>query len=130
MPELTRDLTLEERALLGKLLEGEWPGATQARAQLLTSRRILATRLDLDFDIQVDTTLEPIAAPDGILKSTDQFVYRDGACIGGVMIWIKHGRLASFEYYSLSDLEYDRLPLPAEIRHEWGTPMSGTEELQ
>lgn len=34
------------------------------------------------------------------------------------MIWIKYGRLASFEYYSLSDLEYDRLPLPTEIRHE------------
>lgn len=116
MQELTRELTDEERTLLGKLLEGEWRGASEARAQLLTSRRIVETRLDLDFDLQVDTDLEPIPAADGILKPTDQLVYRDGTCIAGVMIWVNQGRLASFEYYSLSDLDYDRLPQAAQIR--------------
>ncbi|WP_291038633.1 hypothetical protein [Herbiconiux sp.] len=120
MLEPSRELSDDESALLSKLLEGDWNGAREARDQLLTARRTTFATGDLDFDLEVDSGLLPIPAPDGILEPTDQLVYRDGVCVAGVMIWISRGRLSSVEYYLLSELDYDRLPLAVEVRRDAG----------
>ena len=108
-----RPFTPEERAVLAELAK--------------TGPAELAAQLDVaeygepwfsgsqSFNIVVPDSAPAVDLPDGIITTTDRLVRQGGEPTGGVMLWLKDGRVASYEYYWHTDAMPARQPIPEEI---------------
>lgn len=112
-----RPLTTTERALLDALLDHEFDGAAELRAQ---ARAALAStdcecgcvtvELHVPDDVPVSAAPDPAPVEGTVVDA-------DGEPIGGVLLHVAQGRLSGLEVYSLDE----RLPFPSPERVSWQT---------
>ena len=97
----TRELTPGERAVLEHLTDGDFEGSVAARAQISTARHAGEwSPGDPSFHILTDGTCPRLDVEDGILRFSDLPVLTEnGSPCGGVMLWVRDGRIDDFEYY-------------------------------
>jgi hypothetical protein len=112
-----RPLTTTERALLDALLDHEFDGAAQLRAQ---ARRATASTgcecgcVTIDLHVPDDV---PVSASAGTSPVEGTVVDAAGEPIGGVLLFVEHGRLAGLEVHS-PDEPLSVVPLPERISWE------------
>jgi hypothetical protein len=96
-----RELTPHELAILELLTSGDYESSWAARAQIRTARHGGNwSHADPSFHIVIDEIGPLMQVADGILPSSDRPVLgADGSAGGGVMLWVRHGRIDDFEYY-------------------------------
>ena len=110
-----RPLTTTERALLDSMLDREFEGAAELRAQ---AGRVTASSgcecgcvtLDLHVpdDVPVSATTSPAPVEGTVVDAA-------GEPIGGVLLFVEHGRLSGLEVYALDD----PVPFPMPERVSW-----------
>ena len=114
-PSVRRPLTTTERALLDALLDHDFDGAAELRAQV---RRATASTgcecgcLTIDLHVPDDV---PVSSASGTAPVEGTVVDAGGAPIGGVWLFVEHGRLAGLEVHSLDE----PLPMTAPERISW-----------
>ncbi len=107
-----RPLTATERALLDALLEHEFDGVAELRAQ---ARRATASTgcecgcVTLDLHVPDDVPVSPAA---GISPVEGTVVDAGGEAIGGVLLFVERGRLSGLEVHSHDE----PLPLAVSLR--------------
>jgi hypothetical protein len=101
-----RSLDADEQAVLRFLLEDEVPGAAQLRAQVTATRVVGACECGCPtVDLETPASAAPAPLADGPYAVEAEVVTDDGEPAGGVLLFVKDGRLDRLEYYS-----YDRAP--------------------
>ena len=109
-----RPLTTTERALLDALLDDEFDGVAELRAQ---ARRATASTgcecgcVTIDLHVPDDV---PAASAVGTAPVEGTVVDASGEPIGGVLLFVEQGRLSGLEVHSLD--EPLRFPLPLRVR--------------
>ncbi|WP_197696479.1 hypothetical protein [Nocardia terpenica] len=107
---MERELTDNEQEALHAMLAGDFPGAVELRAQALTAKVVGQCRCGCPtIDLMVDPSA-PAAAnlPNPVTEAaTDD---------GGLLLFVRDGKLVGLEYYSLTDDTPDRFPAPDRIR--------------
>ena len=118
----TRELTPDERAILDHLTAGDFDGSVAARAQVSTARHAGNwSPGDPSFRILTDEACPRIGVEDGILLPSDLPVLTEtGSPRGGVMLWVRDGRIDDFEYYGYDEGDR-RLPTIEHIT-TWDDP--------
>jgi hypothetical protein len=114
-----------EQALLEFLVRGEWRGEKTARSQISSGRHGGEWGPgDPSFRVIVPAGAPRLEVSDGILPVSDRIVLdEDGStAVGGVMLWVKDGRIDEFEYYRF-DSEPATLP-PTNRVTTWDDPRS------
>jgi hypothetical protein len=115
-------VTREQADLLDAFLSHDFPGVETLRAQtpgLLARRGCLCGCGTIDL-LPQRGGLEPSTAV-SLVEVIGHVVDGDGNPVGGLMLWLEDGFLASLEVYS-----YDEpLPLPAVNRVEWQSAPQG-----
>lgn len=120
-----REFTAIERSLLEFLVDGDWDGRKAALAQIGAGRHGGAWGPnDPSFHIVVPTSAPRLDVSDGILAVSDRIVLDQAgrAAVGGVMLWVKHGRIDDFEYYRF-DSQPATLPTTSRVV-PWEDPRS------
>jgi hypothetical protein len=107
-----RPLTTTERALVDALLDDEFDGVEELRVQ---ARRATASTgcecgcVTIDLHVPDDVPVSPAA---GAVPVEGTVLDAGGEPLGGLLLFVEHGRLAGLEVYS-----YDEpLPLPVADR--------------
>ncbi len=98
-----RPLTRAERALLDSLLEGEFDGVTELRAQARVATASTGCEcgcVTVDLHVPDDAPVSRVVGP-GPLESS--VVDAAGAPIGGVLLFVADGRLSGLEVHSLDE---------------------------
>ncbi|MBM7831187.1 hypothetical protein JOE59_001892 [Agromyces cerinus] len=118
----TRDLTPEERAILEHLTDGDFEGSAAARTQISTARHAGQwSPGDPSFHILTDGVCPRMDVEDGIFLPSDRPVLTEsGSPNGGVMLWVRNGRIDDFEYYCYDEVDR-RLPTIDQIT-TWEDP--------
>jgi hypothetical protein len=101
-------LTRAERALLDSLLEGEFDGVTELRAQARVATASTGCEcgcVTVDLHVPDDAPVSRVVGP-GPLESS--VVDAAGAPIGGVLLFVADGRLSGLEVHALDE----PLPVP------------------
>jgi hypothetical protein len=112
-----RPLTTTERALLDALLDHDFDGAVELRTQ---ARHATASTgcecgcVTIDLHVPDDVPASPAA---GTAPVEGTVVDADGEPIGGVLLFVEHGRLAGLQVHSLDEPS----PLPRPERVSWET---------
>ena len=110
-----RPLTTTERALLDALLDHEFDGVEELRAQ---ARRATASTgcecgcVTIDLHVPEDV---PVSSATGPAPVEGTVVDAAGEPIGGVLLFVRHGRISGLEVHSLDE----PLPVPAPERISW-----------
>jgi hypothetical protein len=106
MTDPGRSLDADEQAVLRLLLEAEVPGAAQLREQVAATRGVGACECGCPtVDLETPTSAATAPLADGPYPVEAEVVTDDGEPAGGVLLFVKDGRLDRLEYYS-----YDRTP--------------------
>jgi hypothetical protein len=101
-----RSLDADEQAVLRFLLEADVPGATELREQVAATRVVGACKCGCPtVDLGTPTSAAPAPLADGPYPVEAEVVSDDGEPVGGVLLFVKDGRLDGLELYS-----YDRTP--------------------
>lgn len=110
---MPRPSTLAERAVLVELSRG---GPLELARQL-DSAEYGEARFpgSQSFSIVVPDSAPNLPLPDGIIPTADRAVTRYDRDIGGVMLWLKGGRVTACEYHWVTGTMPDRPPEPEEI---------------
>jgi hypothetical protein len=117
-PSVRRPLTTTERALLDALLDHDFDGAAELRAQV---RRATASTgcecgcVTIDLHVPDDV---PVSSASGTAPVEGTVVDAGGAPIGGVWLFVEHGRLAGLEVHSLDEAP-SAVPPPERV--SWDT---------
>lgn len=110
---MSRPFAPEERAVLEELAKS---GPTQLAAQLSVAEYDEPWFEGAQsFSIVVPDSAPMVDLADGIIETTDRVVRQGGQQTGGVMLWLKDGRVVSYEYYWHTDTMPDRQPTADEI---------------
>ena len=105
-----RPLTPTERALLDALLDHEFDGAAELRAQALRATASTGCECGcVTIDLHVPDDV-PVSATAGPAQVEGTVVDAAGEPIGGVLLFVEHGRLAGLEVHSHDE------PLPVWAR--------------
>jgi len=112
-----RPLTTTERALVDALLDHDFDGAAELRAQV--DRATASTGCEcgcvtIDLHVPDDAPVSPVVAPSPVEGTV---VDAAGEPIGGVLLFVEHGRLAGLEVHALDE----PVPLPRPQRVGWET---------
>jgi hypothetical protein len=110
-----RPLTRTERALLDSLLDHEFDGVAELRAQVPHATASSGCECGCGMvDLHVPAHL-PVSSAAGPVPMEGTVLDAGGDPIGGVLLFVVQGRLAGLEIYS-----YDEpLPLPVAERVRW-----------
>ena len=101
-----RALSRTERSLLASLLDHEFEGVAELRAQVKHATASSGCECGCGMiDLHVPEHL-PVSSAAGPVPLEGTVVDAGGAPIGGVLLFVEHGRLAGLEIYS------DDEPLP------------------
>ena len=101
-----RPLTTTERALLDALLEHEFEGVAELRDQAGSATASTGCECGcVTVDLHVPPGL-PVSSAAGPAPVEGTVVDAEGEPIGGVLLFVEHGRLAGLEVYSFDE------PLP------------------
>jgi hypothetical protein len=119
-----RPLTRTERALLDALLDHEFEGVAELRAQVPHVTASAGCEcgcgmvdLHVPAHLRVSTAASPVPVEGTVLDA-------GGDPIGGILLFVAQGRLAGLEVYS-----YDEpLPLPVADRVRWESQERGDGE--
>jgi hypothetical protein len=112
-----RPLTPTERALLDALLDHEFDGAAELRAQALRATASTGCECGcVTIDLHVPDDV-PVSSSPGPAPVEGTVVDAAGEPIGGVLLFVEHGRLAGLEVHSLDE----PLPVWAPERVRFGT---------
>ncbi|MFE3196040.1 hypothetical protein ACFXHA_44065 [Nocardia sp. NPDC059240] len=104
-----RELTVDEWGALDAMLAGSFPGATELRAQALTAKVVGECRCGCPtIDLAVDPNTP--TAPD--VPNPAREAETEG---GGMILFVRNGRLIGLEYYSLTDGTLTQFPTPDRI---------------
>ena len=98
-----RPLTATERALVDELLDSGFDGVAELRAQ--ARRASASTGCEcgcVTIDLHVPDEL-PVSSAAGPAPVEGTVVDGDGEPIGGVLLFVEHGRLAGLEVYSFDE---------------------------
>jgi hypothetical protein len=110
-----RPLTRTERSLLDSLLDREFDGVAELRVQVEHSTASTGCdcgcgmiELHVPASLPVSSAVSPVPVEGAVVDAS-------GTPIGGILLFVEHGRLAGLEVYS-----YDEpLPLPVADRVRW-----------
>jgi hypothetical protein len=101
-----RPLTRTERSLLDSLLDRDFDGVAELRAQVEHATASSGCECGCGLiDLHVPAHL-PVSSAAGPVPVEGTVLDADGGQIGGLLLFVEHGRLAGLEIYS-----YDE-PLP------------------
>ncbi len=104
-------LTADELALLERICAGTWPGAKEARAQLVLARWGGKDHDDACFLIDVSAARHVPRIPPhhgGPVATLD--VVDGDEELGQLQLWVEDGRLRSLDYSTFSETAPDALP--------------------
>jgi len=111
-----RPLTATERALLDALLDHEFDGAAELRAQAVRATATTSCECGcVTIDLHVPDDV-PVSSAAGVAPVEGTVVDAAGEAIGGVVLFVEDGRLAGLEVHSLD--EPVRLPPPERVSWE------------
>ena len=101
----SRALALEETEVLRRLLAFDFPGATELRDQLPFALVVGPCACGcVSVDISVDATRAPAAAGAvSPLPVEVEIVGSDGACIGGIIVFLTDGYVSLIDVHSYGD---------------------------
>ncbi|MGW4126292.1 hypothetical protein [Nocardia sp. NPDC004711] len=106
---MERELTVNEQDALRAMLEGDFPGAVELRAQVRTAKVVGKCRCGcptIDLMVGPSAPTAPNVANPVIEAVTDD---------GGILLFVQEGKLTGLEYYSLTDDTPDQFPPPDRI---------------
>ena len=113
---MSRPLTPAEREVLDVLLDGDFAGAAELRAQAETARVTRRCGCGCPtVDLEVDATL-PAA------EVTGRAAVEIDVPEGGLIVFVDDGRLSGLEYWTISDETPTAFPAPDEILLSRGDP--------
>ncbi|MFD2091326.1 hypothetical protein [Blastococcus deserti] len=119
-----RPLTRTERSLLDSLLHHDFDGVEALRAQVphaTASTGCECGCMTIDLHVPASLPASPARNP---VPVEGTVLDRDGEPIGGLVLFVEHGRLAGLEVHSFDE----PLPLPAPERVRWETGEGGEAE--
>ena len=110
---MSRPFSTAERAVLQELAKA---GPPQLAAQLDVAQYDgPAFEGSQSFGIVVPDSAPRIDLADGIIETTERQVRHGDEPTGGVMLWLKEGRVCAYEYYWHTDEMPDCQPRPDQI---------------
>lgn len=130
---MPRDLTSRERATLDRLLELAFPGAREARLQVVSARAVDACDCPCgSFDLIVDPSVPnaPFEKYPEVCGLTRYGTFTEADPHIDVMLWARAGRLIGVEATYYGSLAWHGLPDPAELRTEPPEGWSDTPPIE
>lgn len=109
-----RPLTQHERDVLLHLLSVPLAEARQLRQQVMQATVVGSQGASIDLAIPSSVTR--VSGPDGLLPIRAAVLDAHGQYTGGLLLWIKDGRLSALEYAWVTDLPPTDLPPIQSIR--------------
>ena len=98
------------------LLDGDVIDAFDEQISRLTGASGPATMLELHVPADSESTNRPDGPLKGFVAGDDIAVIgENGDTVGGIIVWLEDGRLASLEYYWFTDDPPRELPLDDQI---------------
>lgn len=99
VPVEPHPLNSEERAVLGHLLDSDFPGAAELRCQINNAEIVAHWGVgSVSIDIQVSGDYPAASLPSGIAPVEATVVDEAGEIIGEIIIWTQAGALSGLEY--------------------------------
>jgi len=111
IPVEPRPLNSEERAVMGRLLAGDFPGAEELRCQLDNVEVVAQWGVgSVSVDVMVSGSFPVAPIPSGVVPVEATVVDESGELVGEIILWTQSGVLSGLEYAWYGEESPDFLP--------------------
>lgn len=117
-PVPARSLSASELRMLNGLLDHDFPGAAELRAQvphLSVVGRCSCGCPTVEFSVSPDAPRSPVETPTQLVPIEGRVTAKDDEPTADIILFVDDGRLASLEYVSYSDSSPDDWPSPDRV---------------
>ncbi len=116
VPVEPRPLTTKERVVAERILQADFPGATELRHQLDRVRVVAlwgSNSASVDLRVADDAPRAPL--PTGVVPATCTVIDEEGEPAGEIILWTESGMLSGLEYAWYGDEPPTSLPEVTQI---------------